>query len=218
MRLDGRHPQTPIVAAGTAAWNATFENLPDNAFYIPVVTAKDNNSATNTVTGSPLAVGTPQNQAPAVSFDGVSVNATCVRVSGTASDAERPVANVEVELGERGFKHADFDGIRYNYHECGLTSGSYSTKAKATDIDGANTTAVGDDAHVEDLETVTANWQNHMSAGRLRVYGVPCNVGFGVCDAGFSTIFLTYGFEPFALFKDPASANWYLDSGNIGTN
>jgi hypothetical protein len=69
---------------------------------------------------------------------------------------------------------------------------------------------------VSDLQVVTANWQMHMSAGRLRVYAAPCaSVGFGVCDAGFSEIFLTNQFNPFPLHRKATATDWYLRPENI---
>jgi hypothetical protein len=74
----------------------------------------------------------------------------------------------------------------------------------------------GKSIEIKTLEAAMGNWQEHMQAGRLRVYRAPCpGVGFGACDAGFDTIFLTHNFNSFTLFKDPMSNNWYLDPGRI---
>jgi pyruvate carboxylase len=63
----------------------------------------------------------------------------------------------------------------------------------------------------ENLQAVTANWQVHMSAGRLRVYLAPCaSVGFGSCDQGFSEIFLANQFNPFPLHRKATSKDWYV--------
>ncbi|HET6467238.1 MAG TPA: hypothetical protein VFG43_02555, partial [Geminicoccaceae bacterium] len=77
---------------------------------------------------------------------------------------------------------------------------------------GATATAAGADAVVPPPQGVLADWQGHMRAQRIRVYQRPCaNVGFGSCDVGFSTIFLTYGFDRFPLYKSPTLDAWYLD-------
>lgn len=217
IRLEGRHPQAPKTASGTDSWSVTFNNVPDNVVYIPAASAKDDKGATATVVGNPITVGTPPpDQPPSVTIDEVTSNATCITVTGQASDPEGDVAKVEVELGMRGFKLASLSSGRYSYQECGLTAGTYTAKARATDSGGKSTIVTGEGVEVKVLEAAMGNWQEHMNAGRLRVYRVPCpRVGFGACDAGFDTIFLTHSFNSFALFKDPTSNDWYLDPSKI---
>ena len=66
------------------------------------------------------------------------------------------------------------------------------------------------------LETVSAAWQAHMNAGRLRVYGAPCrSLGFGACDSGFAELFLAHQFNPFPLHRRPPSTDWFVDPLNI---
>jgi hypothetical protein len=206
--LDGRFPQLQKIASGTTAWTINFDNLPNNANYVPVVTAKDDDGLTTSVTGQPIAVGLPQGNAPpVVAIDNVSVNGDCVTVKGTASDPDDQVHKVEVQLATRAFKPAALSQTSYQYQECGLPSGIYSTQAQATDNLGTTSDIVsGPSANVSDIEVVTANWQTHMSAGRLRVYRAPClTIGFGACDAGFSEIFLTNQFNPFPLQRKATS-------------
>src|SRR5262249_62395702 len=82
------------------------------------------------------------------------------------------VAKVGVQLATRGFKPAALSQAGYQYQECGLPAGTYSTQAQATDSLGTKSAVVaGPSANVSDLEIVTADWQAHMNAGRLRVYG-----------------------------------------------
>ncbi len=215
-RLDGAHPQDPKKASGTTTWSVRFDGLPDNAVYIPAASAKDDKGATATVVGNPVTVGTVPPQPPSVTIDEVTVNATCITVAGRASDPDGSVAGVEVELGSRGFKPASLDNGRYSFEECGLTAGTYTTQARATDNSGKTTTVAGRTVEIKALDMATGNWQEHMQAGRLRVYNAPCpSIGFGACDAGFNTIFLAHGFNTFALFKDPASNDWYLDPAGI---
>jgi hypothetical protein len=67
-----------------------------------------------------------------------------------------------------------------------------------------------------DIQSVTANWQAHMSAGRLRVYLAPCaNVGFGACDQRFAEIFLANQFNPFPLHSKAKSADWFVRPEDI---
>ena len=74
----------------------------------------------------------------------------------------------------------------------------------------------GPDVSVSDVQSITANWQAHMSAGRLRVYLAPCgSVGFGACDQGFSEIFLANQFNPFPLHHKTASSDWFVRRENI---
>lgn len=217
VQLDGLFPQPQKIASGTANWTATFANLPNNAFYVPVVTVKANDGLTASERGQPIAVGSPVNAPPVASIQDALVNGDCVTVRGAASDPDGRLTAVEVQLGVRGFKPATFSQTSYEYQECGLSGGVYTTQARATDSLGATSAiASGPNANVSHLQVVTANWQSHMSAGRLRVYSSPCiSIGFGACDLGFSEIFLANQFNPFPLQRKPDSQDWYVDHANI---
>jgi poly(hydroxyalkanoate) depolymerase family esterase len=218
VRLDGRFPQPSKSASGTSNWAVTFENLRTDAIYVPVATAKDNDGATTNVTGNPITVGSPPpNAPPSVTINSALVSGDCITVAGPASDPEGQLANVEVELGTRGRKPAALSQDRFKYQECSLPGGTYSTRAQATDRGGATSpVSLGPDVTVSNLQAVTADWQVHMSAGRLRVYLTPCtNVGFGTCDQGFSEIFLANRFNPFPLHRKANSNDWYARPENI---
>jgi poly(hydroxyalkanoate) depolymerase family esterase len=217
-RLDGQFPQPQKVASGTTAWTITFDNLRDNANYLPTASAKDSNGLTASVAGQPVAVGVPPTNAPpSVGIDNVSVTGDCIALTGTASDTDDHVSKVEIQLATRGFKPAALSETNYRYQECGLPVGIYVTQAQATDSLGAKSAiASGPTANVSDLEVVTADWQVHMSAGRLRVYGGRCpSPGFGACDLGFAEIFLANQFNPFPLQRKAASPDWYVHRENI---
>ena len=219
VRLEGSSPQAPKAAMGTTNWTVTFGNLPNDRRYTPVATAKDSEGQTASVTGTPVVVGTvPQNAPPTAAINTVSVAGDCVTVAGTAADTDGTIAGVTVELGDRGFKPATLGaGGGFQYQECGLPGGTYATRAEATDDDGARSAvATGPSATVSALETVSADWQAHMNAGRLRVYGAPCrSVGFGACDSGFAELFLAHQFNPFPLHRRPPSTDWFVDPQNI---
>jgi hypothetical protein len=213
VRLDGRFPQPAKTASGTSNWAVTFDNLHMDAIYVPVVTAKDNDGANANMTGNPITVGSPPpNIPPSVTVSSASVSGDCITVAGSASDPEGQLANVDVELGTRARKPAALSQDRFKYQECGLPGGTYSTRAQATDRAGATSSvSSGPDVTVSNLQAVTANWQAHMSAGRLRVYLAPCaSVGFGSCDQGFSEIFLANQFNPFPLHRKATSKDWYV--------
>jgi poly(hydroxyalkanoate) depolymerase family esterase len=218
VRLDGRFAQPQKIASGTSTWTVTFANLPANANYLPVAIAKDSAGATTSVTGNAVAVGSPPPPAPpSVTINNVSVRGDCVTVTGTASDPDGQLAGVAVELGNRGQKPAALNQGDYKYQECGLPGGTYSTSAQAADRLGAKSAIVsGPVATVSDLQVITANWQMHMSAGRLRIYATPCvSVGFGACDVGFAEIFLTNQFNAFPLHKKGAATDWYVHPENV---
>lgn len=218
VRLDGQFPQAQKPASGTTTWSANFDNLPDNASYLPVVTVKDSNGLTASVTGQAVVIGTaPANVPPVAAIDNVSVTGDCIAVKGTVSDVDDQVSKVEVQLASRGFKPATLNQTSYQYQECGLPVGTYATQAQATDALGAKSAIVsGASVDISDVEIVTANWQAHMNAGRLRVYGGRCpSMGFGACDVGFAEIFLANQFNPFPLLRKAASPDWYLHRQNI---
>ena len=218
VRLDGRFPQPSKTASGTNHWTVTFDNLPSDAFYVPVATAKDNDGATTSASGNPVPVGSPPpNAPPSVAINSASVAGDCVTVTGSASDPEGQLMSVEVELGTRGRKSATLSQNNFKYQECGLPAGAYSTKAQAIDTAGGESPIVsGPDVSVRDLQSVSANWQVHMSAGRLRIYMAPCtNVGFGACDQGFSEIFLANQFDPFPLHRKATSNAWFVRPENV---
>jgi poly(hydroxyalkanoate) depolymerase family esterase len=217
-RLDGQFPQPQKAASGTTAWTVTFDNLHDNANYLPMVSARDSNGLTTSVAGQPVAIGTPPTNAPpVVTIGNVSVTGDCIALTGTASDTDDQVSKVEVQLATRGFKPAALSQTNYQYQECGLPVGTYSTQVQATDSLGAKSAIVsGPNANVSDLEVVTADWQAHMNAGRLRVYGGRCpSPGFGACDVGFAEIFLANQFNAFPLQRKAASPDWYVHRENI---
>jgi poly(hydroxyalkanoate) depolymerase family esterase len=217
VRLDGRFPQPQIVAAGTTAWTVTFDNLPDNASYLSVATVRDSDGVAASVSGPAVAVGIPPpNAAPEVAVTDVRATGSCIRVAGTATDPEGRLAAVAAELGTRGLKPATINGRDFSYQECGLPAGRYATRAVATDDEGLESTGAGPTVDIAALESATANWQGHMSAGRIRVYGGQCgNFGFGTCDAAFADIFLRHGFNAFALHRRPAASDWYENAANV---
>jgi poly(hydroxyalkanoate) depolymerase family esterase len=218
VRLDGRFPQPPKPATGTSNWAVTFDNLHPDAIYVPVATATDNDGAATNMTGNPITVGSPPpNIPPSVTISSASVSGDCITVAGSASDPEGQLASVDVELGTRARKPAALSQDRFKYQECGLPGGTYATRAQATDRAGATSSvSSGPDVTVSNLQAVTANWQAHMSAGRLRVYLAPCaSVGFGSCDQGFAEIFLANQFNPFPLHRKATSKDWYVRRESI---
>jgi poly(hydroxyalkanoate) depolymerase family esterase len=216
VRLEGRFPQTQRMAAGTSSWMITFENVSDNATYIPVATAKDNDGHSASVTGEPVTVGSPPpNRAPELTVD-ARASGSCILVTGTASDPEGQLAKVEVELGTRGLKPAVLNQRNFSYQECGLPAGTYATRAVATDAQGLKGADAGPPIEIEAIDSATANWQGHMTAGRIRVYGSHCsNFGFGTCDAAFTDLFLRHQFNPFPLHRRPAGSDWYENAADV---
>jgi hypothetical protein len=185
---------------------------------VPVAIAKDSDGATASITGDPVPVGSPPaNAPPTVAISNVSVSGDCVTVTGSASDPAGRLAAVEVELGTRGLKPAGLSQNAYKYQECSLPGGTYSTQAQASNALGAKSSvASGPSATVSDLQVVTANWQMHMSAGRLRFYPAPCiSVGFGACDAGFPEIFMVNQFNAFPMYRKATAMDWYLHQENV---
>jgi poly(hydroxyalkanoate) depolymerase family esterase len=217
VRLDGATPQPKVTAQGTTSWSATFDNVPNNTLYTPVATAVDDDGLETTVTGSPVQVGTPPaNTPPNVSITRAEAALDCVTVEGNASDPGGAIAEVAVELGGRPFRPAVLSQDAYRFQECQLPPGSYPVRVRATDNLGAPTLATGPVLVVENLQSVTATWQEHQVDGRIRVYRAPCrNVGFGTCDAGFPQIFQTNGFNPFPVFHRAGGNDWFLDPANI---
>ena len=95
VRLDGRFPQPSKTASGTNHWAVTFDNLPSDAFYVPVATAKDNDGATTSASGNPVPViQPPPNAPPSVAINSASVAGDCVTVTGSASDPEGQLMSI----------------------------------------------------------------------------------------------------------------------------
>jgi poly(hydroxyalkanoate) depolymerase family esterase len=217
VRLEGRFPQAQRTAAGTSDWTARFANVPNNATYMPVATVRDNDGLTETVTGQPVSVGSPPApEPPEISISEARAAGSCILVTGAASDPEGQTIKVEVELGTRGLKPATLAAGTFNYEECGLPGGSYAIRAEAMDRDGLRSMASGPTVQVDPTEIAIANWQEHMGAGRIRVYAQPCtSVGFGACDVGFADLFLRHRFNSFPLHRRPPTPEWYEDSSNV---
>jgi poly(hydroxyalkanoate) depolymerase family esterase len=216
-RLDGPVPQPSQIATGTVDWSARFGELPDNTFYMPVVTAIDDDGLSMTVAGPAVAVGSPEpNQPPRVEIEQVEVERDCVIADGIVSDPDGRVTEVAVRLGTRGHRPAAVSENRYAFEECGLPDGAYATEVRATDNLNAQTTVSGPSIEVETRDSANATWLDHMAAGRLRLYQAPCpSIGFGACDAAFPTILATHGSSAFDLFRRATSDDWFLNPGNV---
>lgn len=217
VRLDGRSPQPTIAAQGTTNWAAVFGNLSNNTFYIPVVTATDNDGFRTTITGAPVSIGDPPiNTPPTVLISQAKAEQDCIFFDGQADDAGGRVTEVAVKQGIRDFRPATLNQEQYRFQECRLPDGTYTTQVRATDDLGATATTDGQNLVVQAVQSVTANWQKHMEDGRLRIYQAPCpSVGFGACDAAFPAIFLEHQSSPFDLFRRTTSNDWYLDPAHI---
>jgi poly(hydroxyalkanoate) depolymerase family esterase len=218
VRLDGPIPQASRTAQGTNTWSIEFGNLTTDRFYVPVITATDNDGLHMTIAGQPVPVGRPPvNQPPTATVDQVKVEQDCIIVNGQASDLDGRVIDVSVKLGSRSPQPAVLTQNRYEFQECRLPDGSYATEVQVKDDQQAITSVRGSpDAVVQAKPSAEANWQAHMSAGRLRLYQAPCpSVGFGACDAAFPAILQEHGSDPFKLFHRTSSNDWYLNPANI---
>lgn len=217
-RLDGPAPQSSRVAAGTADWSTSFDGLPNDTFYLPVVTAVDDDGLTTTVAGQAVAVGSPPvaNQPPSVDIDQVRVEGDCVTIDGRAVDPDGRVIEVTVGLGTRGHRPAALNQVRYALQQCGLPDGNYATEVRATDDLNAQTTVSGAPVEVRTRVSAKATWLGHMQAGRLRLYQPPCpSIGFGACDAPFPAILSAHGASAFDLFRRATADDWFLNPGNV---
>ena len=219
VRLDGRERQPTTRAGGTTEnWTKVFESLPDNTRYIPVVTATDNDGFLTTVTGNPIDLGdVPENIPPTVLITRAQAEQDCIFVDGQADDLDGRVTEVAVKLGARDFHSATLNHERYEFRECGLPDGTYTAQVRARDDLGDTATADWEEELVvAAMQSTSGNWQEHMTAGRLRLYQAPCpSIGFGACDAAFPAIFLEHQSSPFDLFRRTASNDWYLDPTHI---
>lgn len=217
VRLDGPVSRPAIQASGTENWSAAFDNLRDNTRYTPVVTATDDGGILSTVTGPPIAVGVvPANAPPTVLINLARAEQDCIVVTGVATDPDGRVAEVAVKLGSRNFSSVSFTEGQYRFRECRLPSGTYTVQVRATDDLGATGEAERSSLQVSGIVPVNANWQQHMTEGRLRIYQAPCpSVGFGACDEPFPAIFLKHQLSSFDLFRRPSSNGWYLDPAHI---
>ncbi|HYD81942.1 MAG TPA: PHB depolymerase family esterase [Paucimonas sp.] len=219
--LAGKHAQMEKDAVGTGDWSVVFDNLPDNARYLPIVTARDDQGAAVTLRAAqPVVVGSPPaNLPPELSIAEQTVQGTCISVQGSASDSDGSVERVEIALGDTGFKPALLNGRGYGFTQCNLAEGQYAVKAKATDELGASTQVAGRTLAVErQLESASATWQEHMNAGRLKVQRPPCRSGFGACDEDFAVIFRRHGAAAFPLHRAPRSGAWYVDAEKAKQN
>jgi poly(hydroxyalkanoate) depolymerase family esterase len=214
-RLDGPRPQSSRVAAGIADWSTSFESLPNDTLYMPVVTAVDDDGLSTTVAGPAVAVGSP-NRPPSIEIGQVAVERDCVVVDGRAIDPDGRVMDVAVRLGTRGHRPAVLSQERYTFRECGLADGTYATEVRATDDLNAHTTVSGPRVEVRTQVSANATWLGHMQARRLRLYQAPCaSIGFGACDAAFPTILANHGSSAFDLFRRATSDDWFLNPGNL---
>ena len=142
-------------------------------------------------------------------------------MEGAASEtgsAGGTVAEVAVELGGRPFRPAVLSQDEtYRYQECQLPPGSYAGTGPR---DGRSRrhrpSRPGRSCRSKQLQSVTATWQEHQSAGRIRVYLAPCPTSGSVpAMPAFPQIFQANGFNPFPLFSRAGGTDWFLDPANI---
>jgi hypothetical protein len=158
----------------------------------------------------------PANVPPTVLINLARAEQDCIVVSGVATDSDGRVAEVAVKLGSRNFSPVSFTQGQYRFRECRLPAGTYVVQVRATDDLGATGEAERSGLQVDGISPVSANWQEHMASGRLRIYQAPCpNVGFGACDEPFPALFLKHQFSAFNLFHRPSSNDWYVDPAHI---
>jgi poly(hydroxyalkanoate) depolymerase family esterase len=216
VHLDGRSPRPPVAAQGTSAWSASFAGLDNNTSFTPVVTAIDNEGLISATRGAPVLIGTVVNAAPEVAISVARSDEDCAIVNGVATDRDGRVTDVAVKLGSREFRPARLSQDRYRFRECRLPNGTYSVQVRARDDLGATGDARAEALEINAVLSETANWQEHMRQGRLRIYHSPCpSVGFGACDAPFPAIFLEHQSSPFELFRRTGAADWYTDPAHI---
>jgi poly(hydroxyalkanoate) depolymerase family esterase len=217
VRLEGSVSRPATQASGIDRWSVAFNNLQDNTRYTPVVTATDNEGFVTTISGSPVVVGNvPANVPPTVLINLARAEQDCIVVSGVATDTDGRVTEVAVKLGARNFSPVSFTQGQYRFRECRLPGGTYTVQVRATDDLGATGEAERSGLQVDGIVPVSANWQEHMAKGRLRIYQAPCpSIGFGACDEPFPTLFLKHQFSTFNLFHRPGSNDWYVDPAHI---
>lgn len=210
--LDGRYPQQARKASGVNAWSVSFSNLPNDACYTPVATARDSFGGLASATGAPVKLGNPPAGRPlAITVDQASVDeeSQCINVSGTAASECGRVKKVEVKLGDRSFEPAVLSGRNYAYQACGLPNSTYTTAVRATD-EGGESVQVSGATIPAYVRAVSSKLSDHILSRRLRLYSPPCaNNGMGACDETLTSIVMKYPYDSFKLFS-PGNDIWYF--------
>lgn len=209
-----------LVSPGTATGFTVTELEPERTYFFVAKgqqldgkeTADSNIPQATTATGpvsslvppTGLTIGTKTDTTIALSWTGVAGNTGYnVYTSTTASGARTRVNPQPIAQNATSYTINGLQG-----------STTYFIVARTIDSGNllSNESAQVSAATNASVVTFTATLLDHQAAGRVKFYQAPCKVGFGSCDASFNEIFQTFNFRPFALFRAPASSNWYLDS------
>jgi hypothetical protein len=162
----------------------------------------------------------PRSVGPAVqiSFDPISLDGLSVTVAGaTSGDAD--ITQVFVRL----------DGMTPQAEQVATGTDTWSAifedlpdnqryrpVARVELADGSGRSAVGPLFTLGNPTTsVSATFNEHIVAGRSAVQRPPCSAGFGVCDAGFNSLFFQFGMNPFALHAANSSGPWFVDPAHV---
>jgi hypothetical protein len=162
----------------------------------------------------------PRTAGPAVQigFDPVAIDGRSVTVSGTTGgDAavERVLVGLDGSAPQEE-RVADGTASWSATFEDLPDDRRYRPVARVELKDGSGRSATGPAFTLGNaVISVSATFNEHILAGRIAVQAPPCAPGYGVCDAGFNSLFFQFGLAPFALHAVNAAGPWFVDPEHV---
>lgn len=188
----------------------TSSSLDDGLYKITAV-GTDDEGARGNITSVTARIGEePAPEAPVLRDVTVAVNGQCATVKGGVRDANRNIVSVTVafasgEVNAELTPTATDNGASAEFvaQSCGLSGGTQTATAKATDTDGLSSEATIEFA-VD--EGITADYLQHINAGRI------------TWGAGYTSCYLTFGDEAFTLRQvvaEGGQCRWVADADAV---
>lgn len=136
-------PAGIVIDINTTTQNVVISGSPSQTGTFPFTVTTEGGNPNATKSGTITVTGSLPNQLPVVSISSPSNNATftsntTISLVASSSDADGTITKVEFFDGTKSIGIADAFGT---YSWTGVTAGTYTITAKATDNDGATTTS-----------------------------------------------------------------------------
>lgn len=211
------------VDPGAGTFAMTWNDLPDNYYYRPQITAIDGGGNAAVILSDPIPLCNPPHKPPVPTISKLTVDpANCCAGLDIAVQDDLDVISVDVcfddETKCKWLPAKRSDG-KWTYTGCGLSERTYMAHVRARNrayLDGS----VSESFTMKcppPIECVEADIMAHMTANRIHLY----SGRFGSADKSFNELFAQYSkynlATKFPLCRATGATDWYAERSNIPT-